>query len=122
MFFAVFILDDLRLQPFVMWLLGKFILHEKLPDFFLQSRFCKCAKQHWPIVLFVVIFLICVAADGDDADSRAGCVGDDDRLSGDVVLVLMVSSGAGSLLCFTSPPPSTPTPLRGRTVRGRAIL
>lgn len=70
----------------------------------------------------MVVFLVCVAADGDDADRGAGCVGDDDRLSGDVVLVLMVSSGAGSLLCLTGPPPAAPAPLRGRTGGGRAVL
>jgi len=73
-------------------------------------------------VLFVVLFLIRVTADGDDADCRAGRVGDDDGLSGDVVLVLVVAGGAGSLLCFASPPPATPTALRGREVGGRAVL
>lgn len=67
----------------------------------------------------MVIFLICVAADGDDADCRAGRVGDDDGLSGDMVLVLMVAGGAGSLLRFVGPPP---TALRGQAVGGRAVL
>lgn len=66
----------------------------------------------------MVIFLICVTADGDDADCRAGRVGDDDGLSGDVVLVLMVAGGAGSLLSFASPPPAAPTAVWGRTVGG----
>lgn len=70
----------------------------------------------------MVIFLVCVAADGDDADCRAGRVGDDDGLSGDVVLVLMVAGGAGSLLRFASPPPASPTALLGRAVGGRAVL
>lgn len=50
-----------------------------------------------PLVLFAVIFVVRVAADGDDADRRAGRVGDDDGLSGQVVLVLVVAGGAGSL-------------------------
>lgn len=75
------------------------------------------------VVLFVVVFLIRVAADGDDADRGAGRVGDDDGLSGDVVLVLMFAGGAGSLLRFARPPPSSaPTALRGRAVGGRAVL
>lgn len=74
--------------------------------------------HHRPIVLFMVIFLIRITADGDDADCGAGRVGDDDGLSGDVVLVLMVTSGAGSLLRFASPPPADPTALWGWTVGG----
>lgn len=66
----------------------------------------------------MVIFLICVTADGDDADCRAGRVGDDDGLSGDMVLVLMVTGGTGSLLCFTSPPPAAPAALWRWTVGG----
>lgn len=78
--------------------------------------------HYWPFVLFMVLFLICVTADGDDADCRAGRVRDDNGLSGDMVLVLMVAGGAGSLLCFTSPPPTAATALRGWTVGGWAIL
>lgn len=85
----------------------------------------------------VVVLLVRVAADGNDADGGAGRVGDDDGLSGDVVLVLMVAGGAGSLLCFAAaaaaatatatataatPPPAAPARLRGRTVGGRAVL
>ena len=76
-----------------------------------------------PFVLFPVLFLVRVAADGDDADCGAGRVGDDDGLSGDVVLVLMVARGAGGLLCLAGPPPAAATLLRGRTVvGGRAVL
>lgn len=70
----------------------------------------------------MVIFLVCVTADGDDADRRAGRVGDDDGLSGDVVLVLMVAGGAGSLLRLASPPAPAATALRGQAVGGRAVL
>lgn len=79
----------------------------------------------------MVVLLVRVAADGNDADRGAGRVGDDDGLSGDVVLVLMVAGGAGSLLCFAAttsaaataaPPPAAPARLRGRTVGGRAVL
>lgn len=69
------------------------------------------------------VFLVRVAADGDDADRRAGGVGDDDGLSGDVVLVLVVTSGAGSLLGFVGPPPSPAgASLCGRAVGDRAVL
>lgn len=78
--------------------------------------------QQAPVVLFVVIFLICVAADGDDADGRAGSVRDDDGLSGDVVLVLMVTGGAGSLLHLTIAPTSTSAALRRRAVGDGAVL
>lgn len=70
----------------------------------------------------MVFFLICVTADGDDTDCRAGRVGDDDGLSGDVVLVLMVAGGAASLLCLASPPPAATTALRGRAVGSWAVL
>lgn len=70
----------------------------------------------------MVLFLIRVTADGDDADCRAGCVGDDDGLSGDVVLVLMVTGGAASLLCFASTPPAATTALQRRAVGSRAVL
>lgn len=70
----------------------------------------------------MILFLVCVAADGDDADCRAGCVGDDDGLSGDVVLVLMVAGGAASLLYFVDPPPAATTALRGWAVGSWAIL
>lgn len=66
----------------------------------------------------MVFLLICVTADGDDADCRAGRVRDDDGLSGDVVLVLVVTGGgAARLLCLASPPAAAAAALRGRAVR-----
>lgn len=66
----------------------------------------------------MLVFLVCVAADGDDANCGAGCVRDDDGLSGDMVLMLMVTGGARSLLCFARPPPAAPTALLGWTIVG----
>lgn len=71
----------------------------------------------------MVVLLVCVTADGDDADGGAGRVGDDDGLSGDVVLVLVVAGGAGSLLRLISPPAaSAATALRGREDGGGDVL
>lgn len=78
--------------------------------------------QSVPIVMFVILFLICVAADGDDADGRAGRVGDDDGLSGDMVLVLLVAGGAASLFDFACPPAAPTTALWWQAIGGRAIL
>lgn len=68
-------------------------------------------KKTPPVLLFMVIFFIGVAADGDDADCRAGCVRDDDGLSRNVVLVLVVTGGAGCLLCLVGAPASATTRL-----------
>lgn len=84
--------------------------------------------RNLPVVAFVVFLLVCVAADGDDADGRAGRVGDDDGLPGDVVLVLVlvlgVAGGAAGLLGFTGPPTAAATAaaLRGLAVGSRAVL
>lgn len=78
--------------------------------------------QSVPIVMFVILFLICVTADGDDADGRAGRVGDDDGLSGDMVLVLLVAGGAASLFDFARPPAAPTAALWWRAIGGRAIL
>lgn len=66
------------------------------------------------ILLFVVFFLVCVAADGNDADCWTGRVRDDDGLPGDVVL--MVTGCAISLLGFTNPPAAATAALRGQAV------
>lgn len=80
--------------------------------------------RNLPVVAFVVFLLVRVAADGDDADGRAGRVGDDDGLPGDVVLVLGVAGGAAGLLGFTGPPTAAATAaaLRGLAVGCRAVL
>lgn len=78
--------------------------------------------QSVPIVMFVILFLICVTADGDDADGRAGRVGDDDGLSGDMVLVLLVTGGAASLFHFACPPATSSAALRWRAIGDRAVL
>lgn len=72
------------------------------------------------IVLFVVFFLVCVAADGNDADCWTGRVRDDDGLPGNVVL--MVTGCAISLLGFTNPPAAAAAALRGQAVGRWAIL
>lgn len=74
--------------------------------------------------MFVVFLLICVTADGDDADRRAGRVGDDDGLPGDMVLVLVlrVTGGAAGLLGFAGPPADAAAALRGLAVGSQAIL
>lgn len=82
------------------------------------------AHQNSPVVVFVVLLLICVAADGDDADGRAGRVGDDDGLPGGMVLVLVlrVTGGAAGLLGFAGPPTDAAAALQGLAVGSRAIL
>lgn len=75
-----------------------------------------------PVVVFVVFLLVCVTADGDDADRRAGRIGDDDGLPGDMVLVLRVTGGAAGLLGFAGPPIAAAAALRGLAVGSRAIL
>lgn len=72
--------------------------------------------------MFVILFLICVTADGDDADGRAGRVGNDDGLSGDMVLVLLVAGGAASLFDFAWPPAAPTAALWRWAIGGRAIL
>lgn len=66
--------------------------------------------------MFVVFLLVCVTADGDDADCRAGRIWDDDGLPGDMVLVLRVTGGAASLLRITGPPTAAAAALRGLAV------
>lgn len=78
--------------------------------------------QSVPIVMFVILFLICVTADGDDADGRAGRVGDDDGLPGDMVLVLLVAGGAASLFDLACPPAAPTAALWWWAIGGRAIL
>lgn len=88
--------------------------------------------------MLVILLLVRVAADGDDADGRAGRVGDDDGLSGDGMLVLLVAGGgsggggggvrvgggAASLLDVARPPPTAAAAaaLRGLAVGGGAVL
>lgn len=81
------------------------------------------STQNVPVVVFVVFLLVRVAADGDDAGRRAGRVGDDDGLPGDVVLVLRVTGGAAGLLGLPGPPTAAAAAaLRGLAVASRAIL
>lgn len=74
--------------------------------------------------LLVLVLLIRVAADGDDADCRAWGVWDDDGLPWGVVLVVLcivvVSCGAGGMLLF-SPPCSFSTGL-GWAARSRGAV
>lgn len=62
------------------------------------SKTLRFRITHWrrslPALLFLLVFLVRVAADGDDADGGTGRVGDDDGLSGEVLLVLVVAGGA----------------------------
>lgn len=69
-----------------------------------------------PVVVFVVFLFVCVTADGDDADCRAGRIRDDDGLPGDVVLVLLVTGGAACLLGIAGPPTAATAALRGLAV------
>lgn len=75
-----------------------------------------------PVVVFVVFLLVCVTADGDDADRRAGRIRDDDGLPGNMVLVLLVTGGAAGLLGFTGPPTAAAAAQRDLAVGSRAIL
>lgn len=82
--------------------------------------------------MLVILLLVRVAADGDDADGRAGRVRDDDGLSGNGMLVLLVAGsgsggggggvggGAASLLDVARPPAAAA--LRWRAVGGGAVL
>lgn len=86
-----------------------------------RSNFVQTSRNV-PFVVFVIFLLICVTADGDDADCRTGRIRDDDGLPGDMVLVLWVAGGAASLLGIAGPPTAAAAALRGLAVGNRAVL
>lgn len=103
--------------------------HEVISGKVISRSPIKCwfiAQSFWawnlPVVVFAVFLFICVTADGDDADCRAGCIRDDDGLPGDVVLVLLVTGGAACLLGIAGHPTAATAALRGLAVGNWAVL